>query len=570
MIDKVHRNALQPDYQLHWYRIGRILGQGGFGIAYLAHDTNLDQQVAIKEYLPIELTVREGDFSVHPVSEDRGENFRWGLDRFIREARTLARFDHPNIVRVLSVFEVNNTAYIVMRYEHGKSLQEMLPKRGTLEEQLLLNILFPILGGLAKVHAQGFIHRDIKPANLFIREDQSPVLLDFGSARQALGQETKTLTTLVSPGYAPFEQYYSKSDRQGPWTDIYGLGATMYRCVVGAPPMDALDRSEGLLRQHSDPLIRAAEVGDSRYSRRFLQAIDHAIAFHEEARPQSVAEWADEFGLPDPPTEPVSLAPPAGVINGATAAPGSPAEQPTMAKPDVDYPPATAEVAETAETRKGPDPQPDNARSRKVAAIAAAVVLAVAIGWALNAGRRGLDQVADDTETPAPSTVEESAAISIPDLLSGAQADLEAGRIASPAGNNALDKIDRVLEQDPGNRDARETLEHLAAEFTAQRVADLVERADQDFAADRLSTPAGNNALARYRQALELDPDSEAAKDGLRNLVKRYVTLGKAAVKNKDLERAKGYLRHALEIAPNNKALKRYQRRLEKAKARRN
>jgi Serine/threonine protein kinase len=222
MGDKIHRNSLKPGHKLHWYRIEKILGQGGFGITYLAHDFNLDRQVAIKEYLPIELAVREGDFSIHPVSEDHGEKFRWGRDRFITEARTLAKFKHPNIVHVLNVFEANNTAYMVMEYEQGESLQDILSRRKTLEEAELINILIPVLGGLQKVHEAGFIHRDIKPANIFIRMDGSPVLLDFGSARQALGIATQTLTSLVSPGYAPYEQYYSKSDQQGPWTDIYG------------------------------------------------------------------------------------------------------------------------------------------------------------------------------------------------------------------------------------------------------------------------------------------------------------------------------------------------------------
>ena len=299
MAEPVHRNALQPGFEVLWYRIESILGQGGFGITYLAYDPNLDQQVAIKEYLPIELAVREGDHSVHPVSENHGDNFRWGLERFISEARTLAKFDHPNIVRVLSVFEQNNTAYMPMRYEQGASLQALLPRRGTLEEDRLMKILLPVLGGLRVVHDAGFVHRDIKPANIFIREDGSPVLLDFGSARQALGVETKTLTSLVSPGYAPFEQYYSKSDRQGPWTDIYGLGATMYRAVAGVPPMDAVDRSEGLLKNSVDPIVPATQIGAGRYSTRFLEAIDRSIQFDENARPQNVAEWLALLEVPD-------------------------------------------------------------------------------------------------------------------------------------------------------------------------------------------------------------------------------------------------------------------------------
>jgi len=294
---KIHRNSLKPGHQLHWYEIKEILGQGGFGITYLAHDTNLDEDVAIKEYLPIELAVREGDFSVHPVSDAHDENYHWGLERFITEARTLTKFKHPNIVRVRNVFEDNNTAYMVMEYEKGKSLQEKLTGKKTLEEPELLKILIPILGGLEIVHQAGFIHRDIKPDNIFVRHDSSPVLLDFGSARQALGEQTKTLTSLVTPGYAPFEQYFSKSDEQGQWTDIYGMGATLYRAVTGIAPINAVDRSKAIHMTSKDTLVSAMEIGKGKYSDNFLKAIDHAIQFNQKDRPQSISEWRDEFAV---------------------------------------------------------------------------------------------------------------------------------------------------------------------------------------------------------------------------------------------------------------------------------
>ena len=273
------------------------MGQGGFGITYLALDKNLNQHVAVKEYLPIELAVRERDQSVHPISEDRTEGFSWGLEKFIAEAQTLAQFKHPNIVRVQAVFEANNTAYMVMEYEQGESLQDILTRRKTLEEDELLSVLIPILGGLALVHEAGFIHRDIKPANTFIRKDGSPVLIDFGSARKALGEQTKTLTSLVSPGYAPFEQYFSTSDTQGPWTDIYGLGATLYRAVAGISPMDAVDRSRSIHEASKDNFVSAVEIGDGKYSARFLKAIDHALKFKPQERPQNLAAWEAEFGV---------------------------------------------------------------------------------------------------------------------------------------------------------------------------------------------------------------------------------------------------------------------------------
>lgn len=299
MGDKIHRNSLQAGYHLHWYHIERILGQGGFGITYLATDRNLDQHVAIKEYLPIELAVRDQDSRVYPVTEDHGGRFDWGLERFIAEARTLAKFRHPNIVRVRSVFEENNTAYMVMDFEEGENLQDILNRRKTLEEIELRKFLLPILGGLEAVHAAGFIHRDIKPANLLLRKDQSPVLLDFGSARKALGERSRSLTSVVTPGYSPFEQYRTKTGRQGPWTDIYGLGATLYRCVAGVAPMDAIDRSDAFLKLARDTFVSAAEVGHGRYSKRFLRAVDHAMKFNEEDRPQTVAAWREEFAIID-------------------------------------------------------------------------------------------------------------------------------------------------------------------------------------------------------------------------------------------------------------------------------
>ena len=146
--------------------------------------------------------------------------YQWGLARFLKEARTLAKFNHPNIVRVLSVFEHNNTAYMVMEYEQGEDLSAVFKKRDNFSEEDLLDIFIPVLDGLALVHSEGFIHRDIKPSNIYIRNDQSPVLIDFGSARQSTGQ-TRTLTSLVTYGYAPFEQYNEGHEKQGAWTDIY-------------------------------------------------------------------------------------------------------------------------------------------------------------------------------------------------------------------------------------------------------------------------------------------------------------------------------------------------------------
>ncbi|MGH8121109.1 MAG: serine/threonine protein kinase, partial [Gammaproteobacteria bacterium] len=165
MTEDLLQNVLQPDYQLLWYRIKRVIGRGSFGITYLAHDVNLDRLVAIKEYLPGHLAIRVSGQLVRPISSDYEEDFKFGLSRFISEGRTLTRFEHPNLVRVFNAFEANNTAYMVMNYEVGESLHEFLKRNKTLSEMQIMQIILPLLDGLQKMHVQGFIHRDIKPGN---------------------------------------------------------------------------------------------------------------------------------------------------------------------------------------------------------------------------------------------------------------------------------------------------------------------------------------------------------------------------------------------------------------------
>ncbi|MDX1433809.1 MAG: serine/threonine-protein kinase, partial [Gammaproteobacteria bacterium] len=341
-----HHQALPAGYRLYWYELDRVLGQGGFGITYLAHDINLGQAAAIKEFLPSTLAGRTRSNTVHPITDALGDTYAWGLERFLAEARTLAKFRHRNIVRVLSVFEANNTAYMVMEYEHGASFEAALKTSAVRAEMRLKEILLPLLDGLELVHRAGFIHRDIKPANIYLRDNGEPVLLDFGSARLAMGAETRTLTSLVSPGYAPFEQYDSTpaNEKQGPWTDIYALGATMYRAVTGKGPVDAAARANLILDGERDPYEPCSRRPRNGYSASFLHALDRALEFRATDRPQSVAEWR-ELLLAGPP---------------ALSAPGLARVQPSVATP-----PARARGQSPAAPSPGRDlvPAPPPARA---------------------------------------------------------------------------------------------------------------------------------------------------------------------------------------------------------------
>ena len=266
------------------YRVEQVLGAGGFGITYLAHDINLDKDVAIKEYLPGELAMRAPDGNVVAQGTSHEAGYKWGLDRFLQEARTLAKFSHPHIVRVLRYFEANATAYMVMDYEKGDPFKTVLQLDPQPPEEKLKVLLAPLLDGLAAVHAVGFLHRDIKPDNIFIRANGTPVLIDFGAARQAMGGETKSLTAILTPGYAPLEQY-SGEGKQGPWTDLYAMGGVLYRAIADKNPPDAVSRIRG------DSLGAGLAAARGKYSEPFLKAIEWALTLDEKKRPQSVELW---------------------------------------------------------------------------------------------------------------------------------------------------------------------------------------------------------------------------------------------------------------------------------------
>jgi serine/threonine protein kinase len=288
MIDHIH--ALPEGYRLQEYKIIDSLGFGGFGITYSGLDTNLDKIVAIKEYLPSELAVRVDGATISAKSDQDKESFDWGLERFLDEAKTVARFDHNNIVRIYRFFEQNGTGYIVMEFIDGMTLDSLLREHGVLSEPEIRRWLWPIMRGLKIVHEHGFLHRDIKPQNIMMRENGRPCLLDFGAARLAMGGRTRSLTSIMTPGFAPLEQYQTKG--QGPWTDIYALAAVMYKCISGAKPQDVLDRVT------DDSLESPDKNSEMTYSPGLIKGISSALAMSASERPQDLDSWLEMLDQP--------------------------------------------------------------------------------------------------------------------------------------------------------------------------------------------------------------------------------------------------------------------------------
>jgi serine/threonine protein kinase len=274
-----NNQALPPGTELEGYRIERQLSVGGFSIVYLAHDA-AGTPVAIKEYLPNALALRvEGEIAPTIPPEFQAD-FNHGLKLFFEEGRALTGLDHPNVVRVLNFFRANETVYLVMRFEVGRTLRDYIHKhRGKLDEAFLRSMFSGLLDGLGEVHGCGLLHLDIKPANIWLRTDGSPVLLDFGAARYAMDIGPPEPRAMYTPGYAAPEQYHGKFTL-GPWTDIYAVGACIYAALAGTAPQAADHRLV------DDQLLPARQRWGSDYSPRLLATIDECLRLDPARRPQ--------------------------------------------------------------------------------------------------------------------------------------------------------------------------------------------------------------------------------------------------------------------------------------------
>lgn len=349
-----NKNALTPGTLLQQYRIEKIIGQGGFGITYLATDLDLNRKVAIKECYPRDFVARDGT-TVVPTSAQETKDYDWALRRFLEEATTLACFKNNGIVQVLQILkDTNNTAYMVLEFVEGQSLDQWLKGLGCPPSQKdLLDLCASLLPALDLVHKNNYTHRDIAPDNIYIRQNGSAVLLDFGAAKHLIGQQSKSLNLIVKNGYSPHEQYYAEG-RQGPWTDIYAFAATLYRAITGEKPVDAAARQGAITNDQPDPLVPLLRLNPEGYDQDFLAAIDAGLQIFIKNRPQSVPAWQAMLNGHSQPITPASAplqnAPAAGtyaykpdekaIFSGVSATPSSMSsshQQPKDPKPTKPY-----------------------------------------------------------------------------------------------------------------------------------------------------------------------------------------------------------------------------------------
>ena len=396
-------NCLPAGTRLADFDITGVLGEGGFGIVYMAFDHALQRVVAIKEYMPVALALRGADCGVSLRAERHQETFRLGLKSFISEARFLAQFDHPSLVKVVRFWEQNGTAYTAMQYYEGRTIKQIVASSPELvNEAWCRQILRQILQALEMLYTVKILHRDISPDNIIVQANGDAVLLDFGSARQIIGDMTRGLTVILKPGYAPVEQYAGDASlEQGPFTDIYALAAVMYFAILKQAPPSSIAR---MIKDPVTPLQLQAPPG---YSPSFLAAIDNSLAVLSQDRPQSIDQLRELLGI-------VSLGPPppARMIGaGLRGAPPAP--------PD-DAPQLLEEVA----ARVADPGLPRAARRWQLIAIAAALLLIAGVGlYAL------VRDAADETimlalpQSPAPA----------PDRVAETPAPAAAAAAAAPA-----------------------------------------------------------------------------------------------------------------------------------------
>ncbi len=403
-------NTLPIGHLLQEYVIEGLIGEGGFGIVYLARDTQLGRVVALKEYMPSSLAARSTGHQVSVRSERHRETFELGRRSFVNEAQLLAAFDQPSLVKVYRFWEANGTAYMVMPFYEGPTLKQWLVEKGTPpDEAWLLSLLYPLMDALELMHHNQCYHRDIAPDNILLLKPSNtqmgssqavrPVLLDFGAARRVIGDATQALTVILKPGYAPIEQYAESSTmKQGSWTDVYALSAVLYAAITGRAPMPSVSRIV------TDDLVPAAQAGAGRYSPQFLAAIDAGLQVRPDNRPQNMAALRAMFaglgpGLGNSTTQAHNA--PTTQAFGSVTAPRPPdsSDQQTMVLPSAT--PAGSKQPEPAKPT-APTPAAGSRRPLALAGGVVAVLAAIGIGWVWMGSQSGAPVTPPVAAAPTP------------------------------------------------------------------------------------------------------------------------------------------------------------------------
>ena len=517
-----HVNALPPGTRFEEYRLDAVLGAGGFGITYRAYDANLDKFVAIMEYLPSEFATRAEQYTVVPQSSTDAQDYHWGLNRFLEEARTLARFDHPHLNKVYRFFESNGTAYMVLEYVQGETLSDRLSRDRQLPEESLQRLLDEVLSGLAVIHEAGYVHRDIKPGNLMLREeDGSAVVLDFGAARQAVGQRSKAITSILTPGYAPVEQYDGKVDRVGAWTDIYALGMVAYRCISGLIDGELPDAVARMLAQSREEavLLPANEAGKGKYTDMLLEAIDWAMEVDEHDRPQSVEIWRQ-----------------------ALAGGG---RRKSSAKP--------VRKSAAQSTRGATTGRSWPSWSNVMLTLIMVSLLGVGVWWGWQEYPQRFGQISDDNRQSALKAA-------TTDVPGETLQETESGETgASVARIKQAPSPEMAEAEQPASREPSLSPEE-------PEVPRLLAAAEADLKARRLTNPAGNNAWEKYQHVLSLSPAHPEAIAGMERVIDSYMQLFGAEIEKEDFDKAAGYLTKISELHPDSPVLEEGEQRLQEAR----
>jgi serine/threonine protein kinase len=475
---EVLRGTLPNGTRLRNYELISVLGQGGFGITYYARDTTLGREVAIKEYLPTTLALREATMVV-PRSTLLAADFVWGRERFLEEARTLATLEGaPGVVRVYDFLEANGTAYMVMGLARGQTLEERLSREGQLAPAVIERLLWRLLDGLEVVHKTGFLHRDVKPANIILDANNNPTLIDFGASRASMADRTAAMTAIFTPRYAAAEQLTAA--KQGPWTDIYGVSATLYHAITGEAPPSSLERA---LNDTYVPLTRLLPPG---FSRDTLHGIDAGLAVRAKERPQSIAKWRAILSGTDESAGDSTV-----LLKGAPAQPPVP---PAM-------PPRT--VPASAATRSG-----DRRRLALYAGGAAALVVVLLGGYGVYVW----------TRSPAPAPARE-ATIAPSAEVAKAQAEAEAEQKAADEARQKAELEARLKAQaeaqqkadsDARQKAAAEAQQKAAAEAQQKMEAEARLKADAE-ARLKAEREAKQKAEAEAKQKADTEAAAKAA-----------------------------------------------------------